>query len=437
MTTKLRFAPSPTGYLHAGNVRTALINFLFARKTGGEFILRIDDTDLERSKPEYIDAIKEDLAWLGISYDTTFKQSERFKRYEEIRDKLIADDRLYKCYETGDELDTKRKFQMKRGQPPIYDRAALKLTDEDREKLEAEGRRPHYRFKLASEDIEWNDLIRGPQKFHGNNLSDPILFREDGSLIYMLCTVVDDGDYEITHIVRGEDHVTNTAIQIQIAKALGFKIPEFAHMALLKAKDGELSKRKGGFEIRALKDENIEPKAILSLLAKMGTSDAIDVKTLEELIAELDFVKFGRAAAIYDPEDLKRLTAKVIGQMEYDEVSSKVSVSKDFWYAVRANLHKISDVEEWEKICKNPLQPVITDADFTRESIKFLPERLDENSFSVWTNAIKEATGRKGKDLFMPLRLALTAIEHGPELKAILPLIGREKIIARLEGKAA
>ncbi len=437
MTTRLRFAPSPTGYLHAGNVRTALVNYLYARKTGGEFMLRIDDTDLERSKPEYIDSIHEDLKWLGIEWVKTFKQSERFARYDEVKQKLIADGRLYPCYETGEELETKRKFQMKRGAPPIYDRAALKLTEEEKKKLEEEGRRPHYRFRLEPTDITWDDLIRGPQKFNGAHLSDPILFREDGSLIYMLCSVVDDGDYEVTHIVRGEDHVTNTAIQIQIAEALGYKLANFAHMALLKSKDGELSKRKGGFDIRSLREEGVEPKAILSLLAKMGTSDAIDVKTIEELANEFEFAKFGRATAIYDPEELKRLTAKVVSHMEYDEVKNRVNVDRDFWYAVRANLSRVEEVGEWEEICKKSLSPVITDAEFVKSSINFLPPSLNENSFSEWTNAIKTATGRKGKDLFMPLRLALTAREHGPELKSILPLIGRDKIIARLEGKAA
>ena len=349
MTTKLRFAPSPTGFLHAGNVRTALINFLFARKTGGEFILRIDDTDVERSKQEYIDAINQDMAWLGLKYDTTFKQSERFARYEEVKNKLIADGKLYPCYETGEELETKRKFQMKRGAPPIYDRAALKLTDDEKKKLEAEGKKPHYRFKLDPTDIEWDDLIRGPQKFNGANLSDPILFREDGSLIYMLCTVVDDGDYNITHIVRGEDHVTNTAIQIQIAQALGFNIPQFAHMALLKAKDGELSKRKGGFEISALREKGVEPQAILSLLGKIGTSDPVDYKTTEELIAEFDFKKFGRALAIYNPEDLDRLNHKVVAHLDYAAVKGRVKVDKGFWDAVKANLKTVAEVEEWQK----------------------------------------------------------------------------------------
>lgn len=429
--TITRFAPSPTGLLHVGNVRTALINYIFARKTGGEFMLRIDDTDLERSKPEYIDAIKEDLTWLGLKWDSTFKQSERFERYEEVRDQLIAMNRLYPCFETGEELDTKRKFQMKRGAPPIYDRAALKLTQEERQKLVSEGRRPHYRFKLEAEDIIWDDLIRGPQKFNGAHLSDPILFREDGSLIYMLCSVVDDGDYNTTHIVRGEDHVTNTAIQIQIAKALGFKISQFAHMALLKGKDAEMSKRTGGFDIRGLREQGIEPQAILSLLAKMGTSDAVDLKTIDQLIAEFDFAKFGRAAAIYDPEDLKRLTHKAITHMDYAEVKNRVKVDQSFWDAVKPNLHTVSEVEQWQYICSDELKPVIEDSAFLKQAAQYLPENLD---FNEWMNKVKEATGRKGKELFMPIRKALTALDHGPELKAILPLIGRERVLARLNG---
>ena len=429
MSTITRFAPSPTGLLHVGNVRTALINYLFAKKTGGEFMLRIDDTDLERSKPEYIEAIKEDLTWLGLKWDSTFQQSKRVAEYEKAKQKLLASGRLYPCYETGEELDTKRKFQMKRGVPPIYDRGALKLTDDEKKKFEVDGRRPHYRFKLEAEDITWDDLIRGPQKFNGQYLSDPILFREDGSLIYMLCSVVDDGDCQSTHIVRGEDHVTNTAIQIQIAKALGYAIPHFAHLALLKGKDAEMSKRSGGFDIRALREEGIEPLAILSLLAKMGTSDPVKIHTMDELIAEFDFKKFGRAAAIYNPDDLKRLTQKEIGHMEYAEVKDRVSVDENFWNAVRANLKTIDEVEEWRHICSDDLTPIVEDAEFLKQASQLLPDNLD---FNEWMNKIKEKTGRKGKELFMPIRKALTARENGPELKAMLPLIGSERIKKRL-----
>lgn len=432
--TKTRFAPSPTGYLHVGNVRTALVNYLFAKKTGGEFVLRVDDTDLERSKPEYVDALQQDLKWLRINWDSSFKQSERFDKYEAAKQKLISDGRLYPCFETQDELETKRKFQMKRGVPPIYDRAALKLSDSDREQLESEGKKPHYRFKLNHEEISWNDLVRGETKFHGENLSDPILFRGDGTLTYMLCSVVDDGEFDITHIVRGEDHVSNTAIQIQLAQALGYKIPECAHISLLKTKDGEMSKRKGGSDIRGLRADGVEPQAILSLLAKMGTSDAIDLKTFDELVEEFDFAKFGRSTAIFQPEDLERLTHKVVSHLEYAEVKDRVEVDEDFWNAVRANLNKVSDVNEWYEICKKELTPQIDDIEFTKSAIEHLPENLD---FSEWMNAVKEASGRKGKELFMPIRKALTAKEHGPELKAILPLIGRDKIVARLQGEAA
>ena len=393
-------------------------------------MLRIDDTDTERSRDEYIDAIKQDLAWLGITYDRTFKQSERFARYEEVKQKLIADGKLYPCYETGEELDTKRKFQMKRGAPPIYDRAALKLTAEEKAAFEAAGRKPHYRFQLTPTDIVWNDLVRGETKFNGANLSDPILFREDGSLIYMLCSVVDDGDYEVTHIVRGEDHVTNTAIQIQIAEALGYKRAEFAHIALLKGKDKEMSKREGGFDIRSLREHGVEAQAILSLLAKMGTSDAIDVKSIDELVAEFDFKKFGRATAIYNPEDLDRLTAKVTAHLDYDAVKDKVKVDRNFWDAVKANLKNPAEADEWFEICSDNLKPIVQDAELLKEAAKLLPENLD---FSAWMEAVKTATGKKGKELFMPIRLALTAREHGPELKAILPLIGREKALKRLQ----
>ena len=432
--TKLRFAPSPTGYIHVGNVRTALINYLFAKKVGASFLLRIDDTDPERSKDEYVTALQEDLRWLGIAWDDTFKQSDKVANYEAAKQKLIASGRLYECFETQDELETKRRFQLKRGVPPIYDRAALNLSDSEKADFKAQGIQPHYRFKLNHEDIAWTDLVRGDVKFLGSNLSDPILFRGDGSLIYLLCSVVDDGEYGITHIVRGEDHVTNTAIQIQIAQALGYTIPEFAHIALLKGKEGKLSKRTGSASIRDLRADEVEPIAILSLLAKMGTSDPIDLHSVDELVAQFDFKKFGRATAIFDDADLDRLTQKAVGHMEFAEVKDRVKVSESFWNAVRANLLKVSDVNEWDAICNGEVQPIIAaeDAEFCKAAIAHLPENLD---FQAWMNTVKEATGRKGKELFMPIRQALTALEHGPELKVVLPLIGREKIVQRLEGK--
>lgn len=432
--TKLRFAPSPTGYLHVGNVRTALVNLLYARKTGGEFVLRVDDTDKERSEEKFVDALKEDLEWLGLKWDSSFRQSERFDKYEEAKQKLISAGRLYKCFETQDELETKRRFQMKRGVAPTYDRAALSLSEDDIKKLESEGRKPHYRFKLEHEDIIWNDMVRGETKFNGANLSDPILYREDGSLTYMLCSVVDDGDFGITHVVRGEDHVSNTAIQIQIAQALNYSIPECAHIALLKGKEGKLSKRTGSASIRDLREEGIEPKAVLSLLAKMGTSDPIELHTFDELVAEFDFSKFGRSTAIFDDADLERLTQRAVCFAEFEEVQDRVSVTKEFWNSVRANLSKVEEVNEWYAICEGEVEPQIEDLEFTKKAIEFLPEDLN---FQNWMNAVKEATGRKGKELFMPIRKALTGIEHGPELKVILPLIGRDKIVARLNGEKA
>ena len=432
--TVLRFAPSPTGYLHVGNVRTALVNLLYARKTGGEFILRVDDTDKERSEQKYVDALKEDLEWLGLNWDSTFNQSDRFAEYEKAKQKLLADGRLYPCYETQDELETKRRFQLKRGVPPIYDRAALNLSVDEITNFEEEGRKPHYRFKLNHEPIEWNDMVRGETKFHGENLSDPILFREDGSLTYMLCSVVDDGDYGITHVVRGEDHVSNTAIQIQLAEALGYEKPECAHIALLKGREGKLSKRTGSASIRDLREEGTEPKAILSLLAKMGTSDAIDIHEFDDLIEGFDFNKFGRATAIFDDADLDRLTHKTVTTYDYADVKDRVEVSEDFWNAVRANLDKVSDVNEWYQICEGEVEPIIEDLDFTKQAIDHLPEDLD---FKAWMDAVKEATGRKGKELFMPIRKALTGLEHGPELKVILPLIGKDKIVARLTNQTA
>ena len=433
-SVKLRFAPSPTGYVHVGNVRTALVNFLAARALDGEFILRIDDTDKERSKPEFEMVLKEDLEWLGLDWDSTFNQSSRFVEYEKAKEKLIADGRLYPCYETQDELETKRRFQLKRGVPPIYDRAALKLSKDEIASFEAEGRKPHYRFKLEYAPIKWVDLVRGEINFHGENLTDPILFREDGTLTYMLCSVVDDGDYEITHVVRGEDHISNTAIQIQIAQALGYTMPEFAHLSLLKTKDGEMSKRKGSNSVRDLRAAGIEPTAITSLLAKIGTSDAVDLYNIDELIAGFDFSKFSKGAVIFDEEDLNRLTHKYVSSLDYDSVKDRVDVDEDFWNAVRTNLDKVGDVADWDRVCNQELEPVIEDLEFTKQAAQHLPDDLD---FKSWMDAVKGATGHKGKDLFMPIRKALTAMEHGPELKMILPLIGKERILARLGGEKA
>ncbi len=437
---KTRFAPSPTGYLHIGNMRTALLCYLYARNARGEFLLRIDDTDTQRSEQKYVDAIKRDLNWLGIEWNECVSQSSRMDSYNEAVEKLKSQGRLYACYETGQELDIKRKMQRGRGLPPIYDREGLNLSEEKLAKYKAEGRTAHYRFKLEDKNIAWRDEIKGDVSFGGRNMSDPILIRENGAYTYMLPSTVDDIELSITHVVRGEDHVSNTAIQIQIFEALGGNIPIFAHNALIKAKEGKLSKRIGSAGVSELAENGIEPMAVASFLAKVGTSDDIEVrKTIGELIAEFDITKFGKSQTMYSVDDIYRLNTKLVHELDYAEVKGRLpdNVTSDFWLAVRPNIELVDEVKEWYDICHGDVKSIISDADkeFIESAIKLLPEgEWNEDTWSEWVNAVKIETGRKGKELFMPLRKALTAMEHGPELKVLLPLIGREKVISRLGG---
>jgi glutamyl-tRNA synthetase len=442
---RTRFAPSPTGYLHIGNVRTALVCFLYAKKQGGKLLLRIDDTDVERSKEEYVDALKEDLTWLGIKWDEMVRQSERIPHYQAAIEKLKSAGRLYACYETEQELEIKRKMQLSRGAPPIYDREGLKLTEEKRKALEAEGRKPHWRFLMKEEAIEWEDEIKGRTHFEGRNISDPILVRGDGSFTYMLPSTVDDMELGITHVVRGEDHVSNTAVQIQIFKALGGVLPKFAHNALIKTAEGKLSKRLGSATLRGLKEAGIEPMAINSFLAKVGTSDPIELRmSLEELVKDFDMKKFNTAPTLYALEDIERLNTKLLHQMDFKEAAPKLKalgltgIDEGFWLSVRANLEHMDDIREWWRICKEALAPSQEEKDFTAQAAGLLPEgNWDATTWDAWMQKVKGATGRKGKELFMPIRKALTGMEHGPELKVLLPLIGREKATQRLLGNTA
>ena len=439
----VRFAPSPTGRLHVGNVRTALINWLFSRGQQGKFILRIDDTDLERSTQENEEALKVDLTWLGLTWDESFNQSHRFKVYDEAADKLRAMGLLYPCYETAEELDVKRKIAQTRGRPPVYDRAALTLTEADRAKFEAEGRKPHWRFKLSGERVEWNDLVRGPQSIDTSSVSDPILIREDGSYLYTLPSVVDDIEAGITHVVRGEDHVTNSGAQIEIFLALGGKAPEMAHTPLLIGADGAaLSKRIGSLSMGELRARGYEPMAICSHLAKLGTSDNIEARmSLEQLCEEFAFSKIGRAPARFDDNDLDALNAAIVHAMPFETVRERLAAidaraaSEPFWLAVRENCTFVSDAQAWVEIIFGAPAPLVADEDkdFIASAAAHLPVGdLTGESRSAWTNALKTATGRKGRGLFMPLRKALTGLEHGPDMGAVLPLIGREKVLQRL-----
>lgn len=445
MTVITRFAPSPTGKIHIGNLRPAIINWMFARAEGGQFMLRIDDTDQERSTEAYVEGIKQDLTWLGLSWDFEARQSERFAAYDKVVEELKAAGRLYPCYETAGELDRKRKRQMGRGMPPVYDRAALELSDKERAALEAEGRKPHWRFKLEDRTVTWHDLVRGEQSIEASSLSDPILVREDGTYLYTLPSVIDDIEFKISHVIRGEDHVANTGAQIQIFEALGATPPQFAHHNLLVGKDGEgLSKRLGSLSISSFREEGIEAMAVVSHAATIGSSNPIvphqSVATIAE---EFAFEKLSRAPARFDVDELKLLNAKLLHDMDYEVVAARLEAlgiegGAPYWDAVKANIEKFDDVQDWWLIINGPLTPVIEDAAFCEAALAALPPApFDETSWGSWTKAVKEATGAKGKALFQPLRLALTGEEHGPELKTLLPLIGHERAAKRLKGEAA
>ena len=436
---KVRFAPSPTGWMHIGNTRTAVFNWLLAKKLGGEFMLRIDDTDVARSKKEYEDAIRDILTWLGLNWTEEARQSARIARYDEVVAKLKQEGRIYACYETAEELEVMRKKLMAQGRPPIYDRGALKLSQEDIARYEAEGRKPHYRFKLVEGTIEWNDLIRGKISYDASNLADPVIIREDGSYLYHLPSVIDDFDFGITHIVRGEDHVTNTASQIQMFEALGGKVPEFAHLPLLTGKEGKLSKRLGSLGVRELRADGVENMAICSFLAKLGTSEAIEPYfDLETLANSLDFNKLGRSQPKFDEEELKLFNHKFVRQLSYEKVAGRVNVSKEFWEAVKGNLDTVSEAEKWHKVCYEEVAPEVEDLELTSMAASLLPEEpWDNGTYQAWMNLVKANTDKKGKELFHPIRKALTAQENGPELKVLLPFIGRERAINRLKGNNA
>ncbi len=445
MKPVVRFAPSPTGLIHIGNARTALLNALFARREGGTFVLRFDDTDRERSKVEYADAISADLAWLGVAPDVVVRQSDRFPLYEDVAERLRAMGRLYPAYETSEELEFRRKRQLARGLPPVYDRAALKLTDEDRRALEAEGRRPHWRFRLDPETVTWTDMVRGECHVDCASLSDPVLIREDGTYLYTLPSVADDIDLGITHVIRGEDHVTNTAVQIQIFSALGARVPGFGHHNLLTTASGEgLSKRLGHLSLKGLREAGLEPQAIASLAVLVGSAEAVrPVASLDELAALIDFAHISRAPAKFDEHELEHLNARLVHEMSFAAVEERlralgVGGGEAFWLAVRTNLAKVADAADWWPTVAGPLAPVIEDPAFVAKAAALLPdEPWDASTWKRWTDAVKAETGAKGKALFMPLRLALTARDHGPELAALLPLIGRERAARRLRGETA
>ncbi|MBP1180093.1 glutamate--tRNA ligase [Methylobacterium sp. PvR107] len=445
--TLVRFAPSPTGYLHIGNARPALLNALFARRTGGQFLLRLDDTDAERSTEVFAAAIEEDLAWLGIVPDLFARQSARKAQHDAAADRLRAAGRLYPCYETQEELERRRKRQLGRGQPPIYDRAALRLGAEERAALEAEGRRPHWRFLLEGRTVAWDDLVRGPAHVDCASLSDPVLIRADGTYLYTLPSVVDDADLGITHVIRGEDHVTNTGVQVQIFEALGAAVPVFGHHNLLTTADGEgLSKRLGHLSLRGLREAGYEPAAVRSLAVLTGSAESVRaVPDLDALAGLIDLGEISRAPARFDPAELDGLNARLVHAMPYAEVSERLAAlgipadsAEALWLAVRANLNRVPEAAEWWRVTTGPLEPVITEPAViaaARDSLP--PEPFGPETWKAWTADIKARTGAKGRGLFMPLRLALTGLERGPDLAGLLPLIGRDRAARRLAGETA
>lgn len=439
---RVRFAPSPTGELHLGNIKAAVINWLYARANGGQFILRIDDTDTGRSTAEFEAGIIADLEWLGLNWDDFARQSERNARYDAAIRHLRQSGRLYACYETPEELNRKRGLQRAAGRPPVYDRTGLRLTDAERAALEAEGRRPHWRFLLQQTRVTWDDLVRGPQDVDAASLSDPVLIREDGRPLYTITSVVDDGEMEISHVIRGEDHVANSAAQIQLFEALGHAAPAFGHFALIVEADGSpLSKREGSRTVQALREQGVEPLALVSLLSRLGTAQPVEAFASHEAAATgFDLATFGRAAARFDERELLKLSATLVHGLSADQAAARLGTAVDpaLWEAVRGNLERLTDVRTWQDIVSAPVQPIIEDADLTSRAADLLPDGVpDHETWGIWTKALRAETGRKGRELFRPLRLALTAQEHGPEMKALLPLIGVDKARRRLRGETA
>ena len=436
--TTTRFAPSPTGRLHVGNVRTALHNWMLAKKAGGKFVLRIDDTDAERSREEYVEAIRMDLAWLGIEADGEDRQSARLDRYKAAFEKLKQAGRVYPAYETAQELELKRKVQLGRGLPPIYDRGALKLSDVARTAKEAEGIAPHWRFKLDhNEAIAWEDGVRGASKFHPRLLSDPMIRRADGSWLYMLPSTVDDIDMGITQVLRGEDHVSNTAVQIQMFTAMGATPPAFAHEALLVGKEGKLSKRLGSLGCDAFREKGIEPEALVAMLARLGTSLPVEpIADRAMLLDTFDLSTFGRAPAKFDDAELERINTAIVHAMPFDAVRHRLPEGMDEagWHAVQPNVATIGEVADWWRLVTGPIDRI----GFEPEDRAYLVQAAETLTWSddPWhtlTDALKEATGRKGKALFLPLRQALTGMNHGPDMGELLPLIGEAEARARLQ----
>lgn len=435
--TATRFAPSPTGRLHVGNVRTALLAWLFARRTGGRFLLRLDDTDEKRSTDEFAQSIRDDLDWLGLVPDAEEKQSDHLARYQAVFDDLRQQGLVYPAYETPEELEVKRKVLLARGKPPVYDREALTLTDADRASLEAAGRKPHWRFRLAPQRTEWDDLVRGPSHIDPASISDPVIRRADGSWLYMLPSVIDDIDMGVTHVIRGEDHVTNTGIQLQMFAALNAPLPRFAHAPLLAGSEGALSKRLGSVGVADFRADGIEAIAVLALLARLGTALPVEpVTSTAPLIDSFDFALLGRATARFDEAELRQLNSHILHLTPYEDVQGRTTATQAEWAIVRANIDTLADADDWHKAIAGPVTPAALTQDdravLHRAADLLANLSFDADGWGTMVKALRQETGRKGKALYLPLRQALTGREHGPDLAHLLPLIGREEALARL-----
>lgn len=435
-----RFSPSPTGYLHIGNARTAVINYLYAKNQNGKCYLRMDNTDFKRSKEEYEKQIIADLAWLGIEFTGFVRQSDRLKIYTDMKEKLIKDGRLYPCFETEEELSLKRKIQLSRGVPPIYDRKALSLSKEEIDALIGSGKKPHYRFLLLDEEISWKDRIKGEITYKARAFSDPILVREDGSPTYTFCSVVDDSEFAVTDIIRGEDHITNTAIQIQIFKAISNHMPRFAHLGLLKTKEGEISKRYGGHDIKSLRKSGVDNMTILSYLAHIGSSMNVSPTiNMQDLWQDFSLKRFSAGAIFYDPEDLNKLNHKVVGKYDYNVVAEKLKElslnipSEEQYEVIRENLNTYEDVQTWLKIFDDfKINSIVEEEkEFLKICAALLPDDLSSDFFQAWIKEVANETNRKGRELYHPLRIALTGLENGPELKKLIPLLGVNEVKRR------
>ncbi|WP_041651320.1 glutamate--tRNA ligase [Anaplasma centrale] len=437
-----RFAPSPTGYMHIGNARTALVCWLYARKSSGKFLLRIDDTDFERSEERYVEEIKNDLKWLAMDWDLCFNQSSRIKRYDEVFNSLMGKGVVYPCYETQEELELKRKMMLKMGLPPIYDRSALNMTEQDRKAHSY--KRPYFRLKMdRDQEISWNDEIRGRVVLQAKNISDPILRRTNGSYTYMLPSTVDDVDFEVTHVIRGEDHISNTAVQVHIMDVLGVRPPSFVHLPLLRMGESKMSKRVGGTEICKMREMGLEPMAINSYVARMGTSLPVEPHTdMQSLVDSFDITSFNQAPIKFVLEDISKLNVRLLQRLPFEKARDRLAAcgiecSESFWYAVRDNIDVISDVREWADVCGSGVTPVVDD--LNRQLLQLASDLLPEGephggTWKTWLQKIKERTSCGTRDILLPLRLALTGVPKGPEFAKLLPLIGRAEILRRLRG---